>query len=65
MYPIDSKKYFSASVDACFFIMDFSEKNKIKECNVYNSIERKVYRNKLGCFNNKMIVDINTFNSVI
>jgi hypothetical protein len=64
MYPIDSKKYFAASVDACFFIIDFSEKNKIKECNVYNSIERKIYSNKIGCFNNKMIVDIDAFNLV-
>jgi hypothetical protein len=63
IYPIDSKKYFDAAVDACFFVIDFSEKSTIKECNVYDSIESKSYSNTLGYFNNKMIVDINNFNS--
>ncbi|MDR1962584.1 MAG: N-6 DNA methylase [Planctomycetaceae bacterium] len=63
IYPIDSKKYFDATVDACFFIIDFSKKGTIKECHVYDSIENKSFSNTMGYFNNKMIVDINNFNS--
>ena len=61
IFPIDSKKYFNAAVDACFFIIDFTEKNGIKECKVYDSIETRNFISTHGFYKNKIIVDINKF----
>ena len=61
LYPINAKKYFSAAVDACFFIVDFTTKRELQECNVYDSIEDRNYKNKLGFYNNRLIVDIDKF----
>lgn len=41
IYPIDSKKYFNAAVDACFFVLDCSEKKKKNTMSIYDSIESK------------------------
>jgi hypothetical protein len=61
IFPIDSKKYFNAAVDACFFIIDFTEKTAIKECKVYDSIETRNFISTHGFYKNKIIVDINKF----
>ncbi|GHV37402.1 restriction endonuclease NspV [Spirochaetia bacterium] len=63
IYPIDSKKYFDAAVDACFFIMDFTQKTTIKECCVFDSIENQNMKSNLGFFQGKMIGDIDKFKS--
>jgi hypothetical protein len=63
IFPIDSQKYFSAAVDACYFIINFTEKKKIQECTVYDSIERPFFSHRLGFYNNKMIVDMDKFKS--
>jgi hypothetical protein len=61
IYPIDSKKYFNAAVDACLFIIDFTEKDGVKECKVYDSIETRNFVGTHGYYKNKLIVDINQF----
>ena len=61
IFPIDSKKYFNAAVDACFFIIDFTEKNGVKECKVYDSIETRNFISTHGFYKKKIIVDINQF----
>ena len=61
IFPIDSKKYFNAAVDACFFIMDFTKKKDKKECKVYDSIENCNFIGTHGYYKKKMIVDINNF----
>jgi hypothetical protein len=63
IYPIDSKKYFNAAVDACFFVMDFTKKSNLKKCHVFDSIENKTMKNSLGFFQGKIIGDIDRFNS--
>jgi hypothetical protein len=63
IFPIDAKKHFNASVDACFFVIDATEKNVKKNCKVYESIEKKTYRYDLGLYKNMMICGIDTFKS--
>ncbi|MDR3172055.1 MAG: hypothetical protein LBU17_10585 [Treponema sp.] len=63
LFPFDAKKYFSAAVDACFLVMDFTERTTVTECAVYDSIENRRYQNRLGFFQGKMIADIDNFNS--
>ena len=58
IYPIDAKKYFDASADACFFIFEKTRKNNIKECKVFDSIETKKFINKLGLYKGKMVADV-------
>jgi hypothetical protein len=47
IFSIDSKKYFNAAVDACYFVIDSSKKIKKAECAIYDSIEMKNYKNKI------------------
>jgi len=61
IFPIDAKKYFSAAVDACYFILDASEKNVKRNCKVYKSLETKSYKYDIGTYNNVMICNTNTF----
>jgi hypothetical protein len=61
IYPINSKQYFNAAVDACFFLMDMTERKNVRECGVYDSIENRRLVSTLGYHKNRMIVDINKF----
>jgi len=63
LYPIDSQKYFSAAVDACFFFVDFTGKKHLSECSVYDNIETQKYIRKHGFYHNRIIVDIDKFKS--
>jgi hypothetical protein len=63
IFPIDSKKYFDAAVDACFFVIDASEKKMDKECKVFDSIEQMNYKRTIGIYQNTMVVNIDTFKS--
>ena len=63
IFPIDSKKYFDAAVDACYFIIDASQSSKKSECIVYDSIENKIKKNKIGFYQNKLIGNIDNFMS--
>jgi len=63
MYPIDSKKYFNAAVDACYFIIDATNKKINNECKVFDSIEGKKYINTIGLYQDTMIVNMDTFKS--
>lgn len=38
MYLVDAQKYFGASVDACFFVMDLSEKAAAKDCFIFDNL---------------------------
>jgi hypothetical protein len=61
IYPIDSKKYFNASVDACFFVLKLSSiKNNIL-CNIYKSIEDRTIVNTLGIANGTLVNNIHKF----
>ena len=61
IYPINTKKYFNANADACFFIFDRTEKSSVKECIVFDSIETKKITNKLGFCRNRIVVDVDKF----
>jgi hypothetical protein len=63
IFPIDAKKYFSASVDACYFIVDASEKKAKKNCKVYESVENRVYKHDIVMYNNVIVCNANTFNT--
>jgi hypothetical protein len=63
IFPIDSKKYFNAAVDACYFIIDSTKKKANNECKVFDSIEERNYENTIGIYQNTMIVNMDTFKS--
>lgn len=63
IYPIDSKKYFNAAVDACLFIFDFREKRVAQQCDLYHSIETRVLTKVHGYFQKRIVVDLSTFQS--
>jgi len=63
IFPIDSKKFFNAAVDACYFIIDATEKKITNECKVFDSIERRNYKNTIGLYKKTMIANIDTFES--
>ena len=55
IYPINAKKYFNASCEASFFIIDFSKCTNKKECKVYNNIEEKKYKTTYAYAKNRII----------
>jgi hypothetical protein len=61
IFPIDSKKYFNAAVDACYFVIDASKKSKMAECAIYDSIEMKNYKNKIGIYHGRLIANVEAF----
>ena len=61
VFPIDSKKYFNAAVDSCYFIIDASKKSTKRECIVYDSIENRIYKNKIGFHQDRLIGNIDDF----
>jgi hypothetical protein len=63
IFPIDSKKYFNASVDACYFVLNAIQKKAITECKVYDSIEQQNYKSTIGAYKDTMIVNMDTFKS--
>lgn len=58
IYPVDSKKYFNASVASCFFILDCRKKQQNFTYNVYNSIEDKKLIKNSGLFNGIFLEDV-------
>ncbi len=64
IFPIDSKKYFDVSVDACLFILKFSEIQNKVFCNIYESIDKRILTNKIGFFRETIIQNTNTFLNV-
>jgi len=63
IYPIDSMKYFSAAVDACFFTIDFRVKTNKQDCLVYDSIETKNKVSTYGFYEGIIIKDLDKFQS--
>jgi hypothetical protein len=61
IFPIDSKKYFDVSVDACYFVLNAVKKEVKNECIVYDSIETQVKKNKIGFYQNRLIKNIDDF----
>lgn len=58
IYPIDSKKYFSAAVDACLFYLDCSEKKENSELGIFESIENPVKKYTSGFYKNVYFEDL-------
>lgn len=63
IFPVDSKKYFDAAVDACYFVIDTTKKRGAGECKVFDSIEKRNYKSTIGFYQNRMIVNMDTFKS--
>jgi 16S rRNA A1518/A1519 N6-dimethyltransferase RsmA/KsgA/DIM1 with predicted DNA glycosylase/AP lyase activity len=63
IFPIDSKKYFNAAVDACYFVFDATNKKATNGCKVFDSIEGRNHKNTIGIYQNTMVVNMDTFKS--
>jgi len=63
LYPIDTVKYFNASTDACYFVIDFREKFEVKKCNVYKSIDEPALSTVYGYYPPLLVKNIEEFNS--
>ncbi|HBD94205.1 MAG TPA: SAM-dependent methyltransferase [Spirochaetia bacterium] len=63
IYPIDSKIFFSAAVDACFFTIDFRKKEQRYDCNIYDSIESTSLQTTYGYYDGMIINDYVNFQS--
>ncbi|MCL2609390.1 MAG: hypothetical protein FWD94_05765 [Treponema sp.] len=61
VFPVDAKRYFSASVDACFLVINSMEKKISNGCKVFDSIESKKYENTIGIYKNTMIINMDDF----
>jgi hypothetical protein len=61
IFPVDSKKYFDAAVDACYFVIDATKKGGVIECKVFDSIEKKNYKSTIGRYQNTMVINMDTF----
>lgn len=64
IYPIDSKKYFSAAVDACLFYLDCTEKHKNSELTVFESLESPVIKYTSGFYKNIYFEDLSKKDSL-
>ena len=58
IYPIASKKYFSAAVDACFFYLDCSIKKKNTELIIFDSIKNPTDKRVSGFCKNVYLEDV-------
>ncbi len=58
IYPIDSKKYFSAAVDACLFYLDCTEKHDNSELSIFESIENPKRKYSCGFYKNVYFEDL-------
>lgn len=63
IYPFDSKKFFSAAVDACFFYLDCSEKHQRKELTLFTSMEKPEKKYTSGFYNNVYFEDLSKTDS--
>ncbi len=64
IYPIDSKKYFSAAVDACLFYLDCSEKHSNSELAVFESLENPMKKYNSGFYKNIYFEDLSKKDSL-
>ena len=64
IYPIDSKKYFSAAVDACLFYLDCSEKHINAELKIFESLENPVEKYASGFYKNVYFEDLSKKSSL-
>lgn len=55
LYRIDAQKYFGASVDACFLIVDLEKGASLTDCSVFESFESSVPSHSIG-FHDGMVL---------
>jgi len=58
IYKIDALKYFGAAVDACFFVVDCTQKRRSKDCEVYEHIEAAHPSYTIGYHDDILVVDV-------
>ena len=61
IYKIDALKHFNASVDACLFVVDCTERQPSLKCDIYDSLEATKSSHSIGYYQGKLISDFNLF----
>ena len=59
IYPIDAKKHFNASVNACLFVLVTGNENS--DCNLYEGLDSTTPLRAIGVRNNFIVNDILTY----
>jgi hypothetical protein len=57
IYTIDTRKYFDAAVEACLFVVDFSQQPQLKDCAIYDSLDTPTPRTVIGYRDNQIIAN--------
>lgn len=60
IYLVDAMKYFEASVEACFFVMELGD-SKVQECYVYDGLSEMQPVRRLGYRDGLLISDIGQY----
>lgn len=62
IYKIDALKHFSASVDACFFVMNCSKQLGLKDCGVFGNLSDLKPSTKIGYQDGVVVFDVSLYN---
>lgn len=61
IYKIDALKYFNASVDACFFVVNLGEGIRLKDCEIYENLVDDIPSHTIGYHNTIMVADVTLY----
>lgn len=61
IFRIDAQKYFGASVDACFFIIDASSDGESKKCEVYDTLSDSEPASVIGFHDDIVLADVSRY----
>jgi len=61
IYPIDAKKHFGVSVDACLFKCEFTSNLKSYSCDFFNSISSHSKKYEIGFADGQIVANINDY----
>lgn len=61
IYNFDAMEYFGASVDACFFVVEFGQRSQSRDCIVYENLFASQPSQIIGYRNSIVVANISTY----